>query len=227
MTRSDDVPDPTTLLILEDNKFFRASLVRELSLFPNDVKVVDSTDNVSSAREMLRELRPRLMLHDLRVRQYEGDRNPQTIYGLLAIREFLHLSPTTRILVFSALSRDDPAAVITALELGAHGYIDKDEEYDGETLIAMIGSIMRGEPVFTPVPAQVMLRLEPASTYTENQRTVLAGISVGRNLEQIAEDYKAPNSQIVSIMEEILTLFHQRGKLRDAGYITSRFADVP
>jgi DNA-binding NarL/FixJ family response regulator len=119
------------IVIADDQALFREGLRTLLSTRP-DMEVVGEAANGDEAVALVEELRPSVVLMDLRMPKVDG------IQATARIRERW---PAIPVLVLTTF--DDDANLFGALRAGAVGYLLKD--VSSETLVAAIQAATRGE----------------------------------------------------------------------------------
>jgi DNA-binding NarL/FixJ family response regulator len=161
-----------SILIADDHPVVRDGLRGMLESQP-DFEVVGEAADGAQAIQLAEELKPEIVLMDLRMPQVDG---------VTAIREIKSSQAETQILVLTTYDSD--ADILPAIEAGATGYLLKDSSR--EELYGAIRATARGDTVLAPTvaarlvgqmraPAEERLRKEPAT------RTSPAGcISVKR-----------------------------------------------
>src|ERR671932_1191406 len=106
--------EPARLLIADDHDLVRDGYQRMLDREP-DLEVIGEAKNGREAVELCRELRPDLVLMDVRMPEMDG------LEATRAIKEEL---PQTSVLVVTTY--DNPDYLFEAVEAGAAGYVLKD-----------------------------------------------------------------------------------------------------
>lgn len=178
---------PTRVLIADDHPFFREGLRVLLEATP-DMELAGEAENGDKAVELAKELRPDVILMDLKM--------PGT-GGIEATRKILEHSPQTGILVVTMVEEDD--SVFAAMRAGARGYLLKGA--DKEEMLLAIRAVGRGEAIFGPGIARRMIRYfssppsaptrTPRSAFpdlTDREREVLELIAAGRNNQEISNE---------------------------------------
>lgn len=132
MTKSQN--NPISVLIVDDHPPLRAGLRAMLEKAP-DICVVGETGNGNEALEMLAELRPRIVLLDLKMPDFSPAQ-----FEKWARNNY----PKTVTLVLTGHDRN--AYLVTMMEAGVAAYLDK--TISSEQLISSIRRAARGESLF-------------------------------------------------------------------------------
>ena len=132
----------TRVLVVDDHPFFRSGIIQWLNR-QETLTCCGEAGTLAEARHAVAELRPDVVLLDLRLP--DGD-------GMDLIRELSETHPQTRIIALSQLDEDTYAP--RALRAGARGYVMKSEAT--ETALSAIQTALRGE---TYVSRRVAVRL--------------------------------------------------------------------
>ncbi len=131
------------LLLVDDQALFREGLHTLLALH-EDLQVVGEAGNGIEALAAADELRPDVVLMDLRM---------PVLDGVAATRRLLAAHPTTRVIVVTTF--DDDELVFDGLRAGAVGYLLKDVSSD--KLVEAIRAAARGESFLQPSIAAKVL----------------------------------------------------------------------
>ncbi|GAB0108147.1 response regulator transcription factor [Nocardia sp. JMUB6875] len=169
------------VLLVDDQRLVRAGL-RMLVEATADLEVVaEAADGVAAVRAAA-ELRPDLVLMDLRMPGMDG---------VEATRRIL-AGGSPKVLVLTTF--DDDEHLFPALAAGASGYLVKDTE--PEALVAAIRRVMDGELLFSPPLLRRLVRravdapVETATAavdLTPREQEVLALVGEGYSNSEIAE----------------------------------------
>jgi DNA-binding NarL/FixJ family response regulator len=131
------------VLVVDDHDLFRAGLSSLLAMQP-DIEVVAQASGGRMGVRLAEELRPDVVLMDLRMPDLEGYE---------ATREILDRDSSARVLVLTVAS--DDSDVEAALEAGACGFMAKDTPVDG--VAVAVRAAAQGVAWLSPRAAEVVL----------------------------------------------------------------------
>ncbi|MEU3404461.1 response regulator transcription factor [Streptomyces sp. NPDC006670] len=124
------------VLIADDQPLVRRGLSLILGPHP-DVEVVGEAGDGAEAVSLARELRPDVVVMDIRMPVLDGVR---------ATEELARVHPASRVLALSTFDMDE--YVVAALRAGAYGFLPKD--VSPEELIAAVRTVHTGEAAVAP-----------------------------------------------------------------------------
>jgi DNA-binding NarL/FixJ family response regulator len=107
-----------TVVVVDDHRLVRAGLEQLLAL-TDDIRVVGSAADGSTAVPLVAEQRPDVVLMDISM---------PGVDGIQATRALLAQDPAIRVLVLTSVS--DQERILESLHAGAMGYLMKDAEPD-------------------------------------------------------------------------------------------------
>jgi DNA-binding NarL/FixJ family response regulator len=136
-------PGAIRVLVVDDHDLFRTGLASLLGAQP-DIEVVAQASGGRVAVRLAEELRPDVVLMDLRMPDLDG---PSATRAILAKR------PSARVLALTVVA--DDAAVADALEAGSCGFLAKDTPVDG--VVAAVRAAAQGAAWLSPRAAEVVL----------------------------------------------------------------------
>lgn len=131
------------VLVVDDNDLFRVGLASVLGAQP-DIEVVAQASGGRRGVQLASELRPDVVLMDLRMPDLEGHE---------ATRAIVEARAVTRVLVLTVLSNEDDVA--TALQAGASGFLAKDAPIDD--VVTAVRAAASGSAWLSPQAAEVVL----------------------------------------------------------------------
>jgi DNA-binding NarL/FixJ family response regulator len=177
---------PIRVLMVDDHDLFRTGLASLLSA-QSDIEVVAQASGGRMGVRLADELRPDVVLMDIRMRD---------LGGVAATREILDRHPSSRVLALTVVSDDaDVEAVVRA---GACGFLAKDTPVEG--IAVAIRAAAQGVAWLSPRAAEVVLarlRREGAETdfgsvpieeLSPREQAVLRLIARGMENSQIAAE---------------------------------------
>ena len=211
------------LVIVDDDPLVRAGLGLILGGTPELEVIGEAVDGVD-ALDRVAELRPDIVLMDIRMSRMDG---------LTATAQILAKPDAPRIIVLTTFDSDD--MVLKALQAGASGFLLKDTP--PERMIEAITKVDAGETTLSPsVLAQVVAaatrtagdgRIEAANkllgTLTDREREVALAIGQGRSNAEIG---KSLYMSIATVKAYVTRIFYKLGvdnrvqvamKVHDAG----------
>lgn len=187
---------PKRLLIADDHALVREGM-RAMLASEQNLEVVGEAENGREALELCRELRPDLILMDVRMPEMDG---------LAATREIKGEYPETRILILT--THESPEYLMDAIRAGASGYVLKDSTK--QRLLDAVRRVISGEsPVNQELAMQVIQRLtdenrrhaEPlpksaekrreetlTEPLTDRENEVLRLLALGKTNRQVAKE---------------------------------------
>jgi DNA-binding NarL/FixJ family response regulator len=196
---------PINVLIADDHVFYREGVRALLSSSP-EITVVGEASNGGEAVAKAFELKPNVILMDLKM--------PGT-NGIDATRRIHETIPEIGVLVITMFDDDD--SVFAAMRAGARGYLLKDADKD--ELVRAIVAVERGEAIFSPAIAQRMIQYFTASPankskkensaefseLTERELEILDLIAQGHNNMVIANKLSLSIKTVQNYVSSILT----------------------
>jgi DNA-binding NarL/FixJ family response regulator len=162
------------IVLADDHPVVREGL-RGMLVGQNDFAVVGEADNGSEAVLLAVQLRPDVILMDLRMPGMDG---------VAAIEDIQARGLATHILVLTTYDSD--ADIMRAVEAGATGYLLKDAPR--QELFRAVRAAARGETVLAPTVASRLLgrvRAPVEETLTGREIEVLALVAQGNSNAQI------------------------------------------
>lgn len=210
----------TSVLVVDDHALFRAGMLAVLTAM-DDVEVVGEAADGESALRAVEELRPQVVLMDLRM---------PGIGGFAATARVVDRYPDVAVVVLTM--SEDPDSVFAALRAGARGYLLKEAE--AGDVHRTIAAVARGEAVFGPRVAEQVVgffsAMAPNSAgpqafpeLTSREREVLELMARGLDNAAIARRLFLSEKTVRNRVSEILAKMRARtraeavARARDAG----------
>jgi DNA-binding NarL/FixJ family response regulator len=196
-----------SILIADDHPVVRDGLRGMLESQP-DFEVVGEAADGAQAIQLAEELKPEIVLMDLRMPQVDG---------VTAIREIKSSQAETQILVLTTYDSD--ADILRAIEAGATGYLLKDSSR--EELYGAIRATARGDTVLAPsVAARLVgqMRAPAEERLSSRELEVLQLVAEGASNKDIASrlhiSQATVKSHLIHIFTAAVTVALQRGIMR-------------
>jgi two-component system, NarL family, response regulator DevR len=206
--------NPVRVLIVDDHEVVRVGL-RTLLSRVEPVQVIGEAANAAEALEKIRELRPDVILLDVRL----GDSS-----GFDVCREVQKMEGDIRVLVLTSFADDN--IVVEAISAGADGYLLK--EVNREGLVDAIMKVANGQSVLDPaVTGRVFgkvqsLMTNPATNkltlLSAQERRVLALVAEGKTNKEIAAAMGLSDKTIKNYFSNILDKLQMTRRSQAAAY---------
>jgi DNA-binding NarL/FixJ family response regulator len=203
----------TTVLIVDDQALQRMGFSMLLEAQP-DMNVVGEATNGTEAIRMTAELRPDVVLMDVRMPGMDG---------IEATRRIVESGGRSRILVLTTFDLDEYA--YDALRAGASGFLLKDAQ--PEELVAGVRAVAAGDAVISPgltrklidtfgdrLPGHSPQQQRRLDDLTQRECEVLTAIASGWTNTEIAERLHLAESTVKSHISRILTKIDARDRVQ-------------
>ncbi|MGK8522736.1 response regulator [Nocardia asteroides] len=203
---------PITVLVVDDQELMRMGLKMVLGAHP-DIEVIGEAANGAAAVARAAELRPDVVLMDVRM---------PVVDGVVATTRIVEAGHGSRVLVMTTFDLDEHA--LGALRAGASGFLLKDTP--PEDLVSAIRSVAAGDAVVSPkVTKRLLDRLiaeNPARTrdpgvldvLTAREREVLEQIAAGRSNAEIAGQLYLSEATVKTHVGRVLTKLGLRDRVQ-------------
>ncbi|MDR2566831.1 MAG: response regulator transcription factor [Bifidobacteriaceae bacterium] len=208
--------NPATVLVVDDHRLFREGLAALIGRWP-DFRVVGQAGDGRTAVQMAAELRPDLVLMDVRMGGMDG---------LEATRAIASSNPRCRVVMLTMSSLGDD--VLQALANGAHGYLSKDEP--PERLRTFLDGVMRGEAALSgPIAAKVLASFGTGAggrggprpggeALTRRERDVLKLLVDGLSNDEIAAELYITEATVKKHIGRVMAKWRMKNRVQVAVY---------
>jgi DNA-binding NarL/FixJ family response regulator len=191
---------PARLLIADDHELARLGLAGALS-GERGLQVVGQARDGQEAVELCQQLKPDLVLMDIRMPRMDG---------LAATGEIVRRCPQTSVIMVTM--QEDPEYLIEALKVGASGYLLKDS--GKPEIVGAIRQVLSGESLLNAgLVADLLQRLDhdarprpgpPSHALSERELEVLRLLVAGKTNREIARDLILSVSTVKTHVEHVI-----------------------
>lgn len=200
--------DPLRVILVDDHALVRAG-IRALLERIEGVEVLAEAGDGRQALELIRNLRPEVVLLDIAM---------PLLSGMEVLREATEMFPDVKIIILTVHETEEYAA--HAMRFGAAGFLPKSSASD--ELEQALRTVARGERYLSPVSTkqdQTSFSRPLISELTPRQREVLVMIAKGQSTKDIARtldiSVKTVESHRAQLMER-LQIYDVAGLVRYA-----------
>ena len=194
--------EPIKILIADDHPVVREGLSAMLRK-EQDIQVVGEAENGAEAIDKARELRPDIILMDLRMPEVDG---------VEAMRQIGAVNPDIKFIVLTTYDNDE--YIFKGIEAGARAYLLKDAPR--EDLFKAIRAVQKGESLIQPAIAGKVLerfaelsrQVQGVEALSEREVEVLKLVAKGAANKEIAAELAITES---TVKTHIQTIFQKLG----------------
>jgi DNA-binding NarL/FixJ family response regulator len=186
------------LVIVDDHELARAGL-RSLLAGERGLEVVGEAANGAEAVALCRQVRPDLVLMDVRMPDVDG---------LAAARAIKQETPTTSVILFTVY--ENPDYLVEALKAGAAGYLLKGAAK--RQIVTAVRQVLAGESLLNPELVMALLKQlsgvagdnATAQRLSPRERDVLRLIALGQSNKEIAATLHLTVSTVKTHVEHVI-----------------------
>ena len=195
------------ILIADDHPVVREGLISMIKR-ESDFQVVGEAINGVEAVRKTRELKPDIVLMDLRMPELDG---------VEAIRQISSSDPSIKFIILTTFSDDE--YIFRGIEVGARAYLLKDAPR--EDLFKAIRAVNRGESLIQPVVASKVLSRfaelsrqvqTPTELLSEREIEVLKLVAQGNANKEIAAELNITDSTVKTHVSSIFQKLNARDR---------------
>ena len=202
------------VLLADDQTLFRKAIAALLGSTPNFEVVGEAEDGIQAV-EKAKELKPDLILMDVRMPRCNG---------IEATRQIKAVLPNTKIVILTV--SDEEEDLFEAMKLGAQGYLLKNLRPDA--LFEYLEGVVRGEVALTPAIATKVLneflrltRHPPFSVpvsevLTAREKEILQLVARGASNKEIANSLNITEGTVKNHLHHVLEKLHLRNRAQAA-----------
>jgi DNA-binding NarL/FixJ family response regulator len=197
-----------SVLLVDDQALVRAGFALILNAEP-DLEVVGEAGDGREAVAAATELRPDVVLMDVRMPDLDG---------VEATRRITELLPATRVLMLTTFDLDE--YVVSAFRAGASGFLLKTAPRD--QLVAAVHTVHAGEALLAPIGTRRLIEqlVPPAAEVpalaelTGREREVLTLLARGLSNAEIAAELVVESSTVKSHVASLLAKLDLRDRVQ-------------
>lgn len=204
-------------VLIADDQFLIRQAVSDILTYEDDVMVVGQAVDGADAVAQTRELKPDVVIMDIRMPTMDGIEATALICSAPDLAE-------TRVLILTTFDEDE--YLVSALRAGASGFIGKTSE--PEDIVRAVRAVHAGEALLSPNATRALITryintpVYPAITeipgldqLTEREREVLLLVARGNSNQDIAEElFISPHTAKTHVNRVMMKLSaHDRAQL--------------
>ncbi len=206
------------VLLVDDHTLVRNGIASLLTA--NNIEVVGEASDGLEALEKTRQLKPDIVLMDIKMPRYNG---------LEATRLIKAEMPQTKIVILTV--SDDDEDLFEAIKSGAEGYLLKNIK--AREFLALLSGVVKGEAAISPLLAtkiieefsrQMKEAVAPPSVseLTEREIDVLKLVTDGAINKEIAASLYVTENTVKYHLRNIMEKLHLRNRAQAAAYAVSK-----
>ena len=203
------------VVIVDDDQLVALSLKTILEADARVTVVATGTDGTDAAA-LSRKEHPDVLLMDIQMK---------SVSGLDAAEEILQSDPQAKILFLTTFS--DDAYIIKALDLGAKGYILKQ---DFEGILPALFAVHQGQSVFGgEIVSKLPVLMQPKNEFDysqydigEKEQEIIALVGMGKSNREIAEQLFLSEGTVRNYISTILEKFSLRDRTQLAVFYLTK-----
>ena len=199
-------------IVIVDDDFLVSSALKTILEINEDVKVTGMGEDGKDAIKLYRDLRPDVLLMDIRMK---------TMNGLEASQKILEEDPKAKILLLTTFSDDE--YIVKALKFGVKGYLLKQ---DYNSILPALRAVQTGQTVFgteiiSKIPGLLQEKKEfdwEAHEISEKELQVISLVAEGFSNREIAGELYLSEGTVRNYISNILEKLELRDRTQLAVY---------
>ncbi len=206
------------VLLADDHALFRQGL-RQLLELEEDIEVVGDASDGQEAQEMVRQLRPDVVLMDI---------NMPDVDGITATRTILSEFPRTSVVILTMYREDDYA--FQAVRAGARGYLLKNA--GSQDVVRAVRVTSQGASMIDPTLVPSLLRefhrlvnnpgTPKVERLNDREMTLLRMLVDGKSNKEIANELDLAESTVKNNLSLLFQKLGARDRTQAAVYAIAR-----
>lgn len=198
-----------SILLVDDSEVVRLGLRSLLSMYP-EMKVVGEAGNAQEAIRLVTEMKPQIILMDVRM---------PCCSGVEACRKIRKNFPATSIIMLT--SYDDDDAVYESIMAGASGFVLK--EISSQDLIRAIEQVADGKSLLDPsITGKLLNRIRSVEQsdrlkeLTHQEKQVLQLIAQGKTNREISDNMILSEKTVRNYVTQVLAKLELKNRAEAA-----------
>ncbi|WP_366922077.1 response regulator transcription factor [Metallumcola ferriviriculae] len=205
------------LMIVDDHEIVRLGLAHLFKQYDN-LDVTACVDSASEAMIKIEEMRPDVVIMDIRLKEEDG---------IEACRKISATHPDTKVIILTSYGEED--LVLEAILAGAKGYVLKD--VGNEEIVRAVRAAYKGESLLdTVVTSRLLNRVRKSAKnnqdaleqLTDKEMKVLAFLAQGKTNREIAKKIFLSEKTVRNYVSSILSKLNLANRTEAAAYAARR-----
>lgn len=199
--KTDALTPPITICLADDHAVVRDGLQLLLETQP-DIRVIGLAANGREAVQLVRTLKPNLVIMDISMPE---------LNGIDATQQIMVFAPSTRVIILSMHATSEH--IFRALDAGAMGYVLK--ESAGKEVLNAVRAVVAGHRFLAQRISDTMTRdylknrdnplQSPLASLSAREREVLQQVVEGRSSKEIADTLKLSPKSVDTYRSRLMT----------------------
>jgi DNA-binding NarL/FixJ family response regulator len=203
------------VLLIDDHEVVRLGLRALLERYPDEFQVVGEADSGRAALQQVEQLRPDVVVLDIRL---------PGMSGIDVCEEIVRNFPETKVIMLTSYAEDE--MLFSAIRVGATGYVLK--QIGSDDLVRALRAVARGEALLDPAVTQRVfqevrkaVREEEAAAFamlSQQEKHVLMLVAEGKTNREIAKSLFLGEGTVRNYVSSILSKLGVSNRAEAAAY---------